>query len=81
MLNWYEKRMEFNILVDAINIRLSGFGDGIGDGFLRSKFIKWIARQPELAPFLQGRFFLMMGLTDAVPMIGVGLGMYMLFAI
>ena len=37
--------------------------------------------KPELAPFLQGRFFLMMGLTDAVPMIGVGLGMYMLFAI
>jgi ATP synthase F0 subunit c len=46
-----------------------------------SKFIEGIARQPELAPFLQGRFFLMMGLTDAVPMIGVGLGMYMLFAL
>ena len=50
-------------------------------GVLGSKFIEGIARQPELAPFLQGRFFLMMGLTDAVPMIGVGLGMYMLFAI
>ena len=58
----------------------SAIGAGVGVGVLGSKFIEGIARQPELAPFLQGRFFLMMGLTDAVPMIGVGLGMYMLFA-
>jgi ATP synthase F0 subunit c len=43
--------------------------------------IEAAARQPELIPMLRGQFFLMMGLTDAVPMIGVGLGMYMLFAI
>ena len=56
-------------------------GVGIGVGLITAKYLEGIARQPELAPFLQGRFFLMMGLTDAVPMIGVGLGMYMLFAI
>ena len=69
------------VLAAGITMGLSAIGAGIGVGALGSKFIEGIARQPELAPFLQGRFFLMMGLTDAVPMIGVGLGMYMLFAI
>ena len=73
--------MEYSILAAGITMGLSAIGAGIGVGILGSKFIEGIARQPELAPFLQGRFFLMMGLTDAVPMIGVGLGMYMLFAI
>ena len=54
---------------------------GIGVGILGSKFIEGIARQPELAPFLQSKFFIMMGLTDAVPMIGIGLGMFMLFVL
>ena len=73
--------MEDSILAAGILMGLSAIGAGIGVGILGSKFIEGIARQPELAPFLQGRFFLMMGLTDAVPMIGIGLGMYMLFAI
>ena len=77
-----KKKMEgIEVLAAGITMGLSAIGAGIGVGVLGSKFIEGIARQPELAPFLQGRFFLMMGLTDAVPMIGVGLGMYMLFAI
>ena len=62
------------VLAAGITMGLSAIGAGVGVGILGSKFIEGIARQPELAPFLQGRFFLMMGLTDAVPMIGVGLG-------
>ena len=73
--------MEYSILAAGITMGLSAIGAGIGVGVLGSKFIEGVARQPELAPFLQGKFFLMMGLTDAVPMIGVGLGMYMLFAL
>jgi F-type H+-transporting ATPase subunit c len=77
-----EKKMEgIEVLAAGITMGLSAIGAGVGVGILGSKFIEGIARQPELAPFLQGRFFLMMGLTDAVPMIGVGLGMYMLFAL
>jgi F-type H+-transporting ATPase subunit c len=76
-----EKMEGIEVLAAGITMGLSAIGAGIGVGVLGSKFIEGIARQPELAPFLQARFFLMMGLTDAVPMIGVGLGMYMLFAI
>ena len=55
--------MEYSILAAGITMGLSAIGAGIGVGILGSKFIEGIARQPELAPFLQGRFFLMMGLT------------------
>ena len=73
--------MEYGILAAGVTMGFASIGAGIGVGLLGSKFLEGIARQPELAPFLQGRFFLVMGLTDAVPMIGVGLGMYMLFAL
>ena len=71
--------MELNVLAAGLTMGLASIGAGIGVG--GSKFIEAAARQPELIPMLRGQFFLMMGLTDAVPMIGVGLGMYMLFAI
>ena len=38
-------------------------------------------RQPELGPMLQGKMFLLAGLIDAIPMIGVGIGMYLIFAV
>ena len=76
-----EKNMEFSILAAGILMGLAAIGAGVGVGVLGSKFIEAAARQPELIPMLRGQFFLMMGLTDAVPMIGIGLGMYMLFVL
>jgi len=76
--------MEANGLIyiaGALMMGLGALGAAIGNGNLGGKYMEGIARQPELIPMLRGQFFLMMGLTDAVPMIGVGLGMYMLFAI
>jgi len=40
-----------------------------------------VARQPELIPMLRTQFFIVMGLVDAVPMIAVGIAMYVLFAV
>ena len=51
------------------------------EGSLSSKFLEGAARQPELIPMLRTQFFIMMGLVDAVPMIGVGIGFYILFAL
>jgi F-type H+-transporting ATPase subunit c len=48
---------------------------------LGGKFLEGAARQPELLPMLRTQFFVVMGLVDAVPMIGVGIGMYILFAV
>jgi len=65
----------------AIIIGLSAIGAAIGIGILGSKFLEGAARQPDLVPLLRTQFFVVMGLVDAIPMIAVGLGLYMLFAI
>ena len=53
----------------------------IGIGILGGKFLEGSARQPDLLPLLRTQFFIVMGLVDAIPMIGVGLGMYLMFAV
>jgi F-type H+-transporting ATPase subunit c len=55
-------------------------GVAIGVGILGGKFLEGAARQPELIPLLRTQFFIVMGLVDAVPMIGVGIGLFILFA-
>lgn len=61
-------------------IGLGALGTGIGFGVLGGKFLEGIARQPEMAPMLTGRMFLMAGLLDAVAMIGVGIALFLMFA-
>lgn len=65
----------------ALLLGLSGLGVAIGVGVLGSRFLEGIARQPELLPTLRVNFFLVMGLVDAVPIIGVGISLYMLFTL
>ena len=72
--------MEFSILAAGILMGLAAIGAGVGVGVLGSKFIEAAARQPELIPLLRTQLFIVMGLVDAVPMIGVGLGLYIMFA-
>ena len=47
---------------------------------LGGKYLEGAARQPELIPLLRTQLFIVMGLVDAVPMIAVGLGLYLMFA-
>lgn len=59
---------------------MGAFGTAIGFGLLGGKFLEGAARQPELAPMLQGKMFLVAGLVDAVTMIGIGIGMWFTLA-
>lgn len=68
-------------IASALLIGLGALGTGIGFGLLGGRLLEGSARQPEQAPALQGKMFLMAGLLDAVPMIGVGIGMYLIFVI
>ena len=72
--------MEFNILAAGIMIGLGAVGAAIGVGVLGGKYLEGAARQPELIPLLSTQLFIVMGLVDAIPMIGVGLGLYLMFA-
>jgi F-type H+-transporting ATPase subunit c len=68
-------------LAGALVIGLGAVGVAIGVGILGGKFLEGGARQPELIPMLRTQFFIVMGLVDAVPMIGVGIGLYIMFAV
>ena len=68
-------------LAGALIMGLGAIGAAVGVGILGSKFLEGAARQPELIPMLRTQFFIMMGLVDAVPMIGVSIGFYILFAL
>ena len=67
-------------LAAALMIGLGALGTAIGFGLLGGRLLEGTARQTELGPMLQGKMFLIAGLLDAVPMIGVGLGLYLMFA-
>ena len=68
-------------IASGILMGLGALGTGIGFGILGGKLLESSARQPEQAPALMGRTILMVGLLDAVPMIGVGIAMYLIFAV
>jgi len=59
---------------------MGALGTAIGFGILGGKMLEGSARQPELAPMLQGKMFLVAGLIDAVTMIGLAIGMWFTFA-
>ena len=61
-------------------IGLGALGACVGVGIMCSKFLEGAARQPELAPMLQAKVFLLLGLIDASFIIGVGLAMMFAFA-
>lgn len=47
---------------------------------LGCRLLDSITRQPELTPVLQVKMFIVAGLLDAVPMIGIGISLLLLFA-
>ena len=68
-------------IAGALVMGLGATGAAIGIGILGGKFLEGGARQPELIPLLRTQFFIVMGLVDAIPMIGVGIGMYIMFVV
>ena len=68
-------------IAGSLLLGLGALGAAVGIGILGARFIEAIARQPELLPMLRTQFFIVMGLVDAVPMIGVGIALYILFGV
>ena len=76
--------MEFvqgmTLVAVRILIGMGALGTAIGFGLLGGRFLEGSARQPEMVPMLQVKMFIVAGLLDAVTMIGVGIGLFLLFA-
>lgn len=68
-------------IAGALMMGMAAIGAAVGVALLGGRFLEGAARQPELLPLLRTQFFVVMGLVDAVPMIAVGLTMYILFAV
>jgi F-type H+-transporting ATPase subunit c len=63
----------------AIILAAAALGASLGMSNLGSKLLETSARQPELAPSLQTKFFIIAGLVEAIPIIGVGISLVMIF--
>ena len=75
--------METSLLYIAggIMLGLGALGAAVGIGILGGRFLEGVARQPELIPILRTQFFIVMGLVDALPVIAIAIGLYVLFAV
>ncbi|GAC1410276.1 MAG: F0F1 ATP synthase subunit C [Candidatus Velthaea sp.] len=66
----------FTLIVAAVAL-----GSAVGDGIVASKAVEAIARQPEARPNIFTFFFLGVGILEAFPIIGLGLALYLFFAV
>lgn len=64
----------------ALMLSIAALGTAIGFALLGGKLLEASARQPELAPALQTKMFVVAGLLDAIPMIAVGIALFFVFA-
>jgi F-type H+-transporting ATPase subunit c len=64
----------------AFLIGVGAISTALGFAILGGKFLEGAARQPEMVPQLQAKLFIIAGLLDAVPMIGVAIALLFTFA-
>ena len=72
---------ELILVAGGVLMGLAAIGSGVGIGLLGGKYLEGVARQPELQPMLLTQLFIVLALVDAVPIIGVGISLYMIFAL
>jgi len=65
----------------GLMLSLGALGAAVGIGVLGGRFLEGAARQPELIPVLRTQFFIVVGLTDALPVISIAMGLYLMFAV
>lgn len=75
-----ETVLSFSAIAVAIIVGLCAVGTAIGFAVLGGKFLEGAARQPEMAPMLQVKMFIIAGLLNAVPMIGIVIALLFTFA-
>lgn len=73
--------MDLLYMAAAVMMGLAAIGAAIGIGILGANSRKAQRVEPDLIPLLRTQFFIVMGLVDAIPMIAVGLGLYVMFAV
>ncbi len=68
-------------IAGGLMLGIGAAGAAVGIGVLGASFVEGIARQPEMLGMLRTQFFIIMGLVDALPIISIAIGLYVLFAV
>jgi len=68
-------------IAGALMLGIGAAGAAVGIGVLGGRFLEGAARQPELIPMLRTQFFIVMGLVDALPVIAIAIGLFVIFAV
>lgn len=63
-------------LAIALLIGLPALGSCLGVAMATAKFLEGVARQPELTPTLQTKFFVGVGVIDGAFIIATGIGLW-----
>jgi F-type H+-transporting ATPase subunit c len=63
-------------LAVSLLIAIPALGSCLGIGLAAMKFLEGVARQPELAPELQTKYFLAVGVTDGAFIIATGIALW-----
>ncbi len=66
------------LIAFGLLLGLGALGAGIGDGLVSSRAVEGTARQPELQPRLFVLMIIGIGFIEALPIIGLGLGLFIL---
>ncbi|WP_062351557.1 F0F1 ATP synthase subunit C [Bacillus kwashiorkori] len=66
-------------LAAAIAVGLSALGAGLGNGWIVSKTVEGIARQPEASGLLRTTMFIGVAFVEAIPIMGVVIAFIALF--
>lgn len=69
-----------NLIAAAIAVGLSAIGAAIGNGWIVSKTVESMARQPEASGLLRGTMFIGIAFVEAIPIIGVVIAFIALFS-
>jgi len=75
-----ETILAMTVLGVLLVLGMGALGTAIGFGILGGKFLEGAARQPEQAPALQVKMFIVAALIDSVTFIGLGISMWFIFA-
>lgn len=68
-------------LAGALLMGFGAIGSSLGIGILAGKYLEGVARQPELQPLLMTQLFISLALVDALPIVAVGISLFMIFAL
>lgn len=65
----------------AIMLAIGALAAGLGIGMLSAHTMDGMARQPGVINELMTKYFMMVGLVDAFPVISLAMGLYLMFAV